>query len=73
MFVNSKPGTEDASFIGLGCVMLQEQGGFTILTVCSFSRTLIEPRQAEIRKECLQLWGVRKLPSREVVTVGLLS
>lgn len=26
--------------------------------LASFLRTLSEPRQAEIRKECLQLWGV---------------
>lgn len=27
-----------------------------------FPRTLIEPRQAEIRKECLRLWGVSVPP-----------
>lgn len=29
-----------------------------------FPRTLIEPRQAEIRKECLQLWGVSVPPTQ---------
>lgn len=38
----------------------------------SFFRTLVEPRQAEIRKECLQLWGVSKVSDRQKVKVSFL-
>ncbi|MFT7813046.1 cap-specific mRNA (nucleoside-2'-O-)-methyltransferase 1 [Arapaima gigas] len=31
---------------------------FKILTFCVVFRTLSEPRQAEIRKQCLKLWGI---------------
>lgn len=41
-------------------------------SLLSFFRTLVEPRQAEIRKECLQLWGVSKVSGRQTVKVSFL-
>lgn len=41
------------------------------LLAFTLSRTLFEPRQAEIRKECLRLWGVSN--AAEQGGHGLLS
>lgn len=73
MFGVPKPDTERCKFFRAGIPNAARARRLHHLnSLPSFSRTLIEPRQAEIRKECLQLWGVSKLPSREVVKVSLL-
>lgn len=73
MFVIPKPDAERCKFYRAGiCNAARARRFHHLNSLLSFSRTLIEPRQAEIRKECLQLWGVSKLPSREVVKVSLL-
>lgn len=71
MFVIPKPNTERCMSYRAGIRNAARVGKFHHLnSLLPLSRTLMEPRQAEIRKECLQLWGVSKLPSREVVKVS---
>lgn len=73
MFVVPKPDSESSKFYKAGIYHAVRSRRFHHLnSLLSFFRTLVEPRQAEIRKECLQLWGVSKVSSRQIVKVSLL-
>lgn len=73
MFVVPKPDAESSKFYRAGIYNAVRSRRFHHLnSLLSFFRTLSEPRQAEIRKECLQLWGVSKESSRQIAKVSLL-
>lgn len=52
-----------------GGTLLVPRGGFNHLSL-HVPRTLSEPRQAEIRKECLRLWGVSVSPAHCLSRAG---